>query len=59
MPPVQYYKHSFFSNHPQANISHFKVIAQDSKQSVRETREAIHIRINNITLNYNTEKKYI
>ena len=40
-------QHSVSNNHPRANISHFKIIGQDSKQVAREAKEAIHIRINN------------
>ena len=41
------YKHSVSKNHPQANISHFKTIEQDSKQVAIEAREAFHMKINN------------
>ena len=50
------YKHSATNNHPWTNISHFKILDQDNKQAVRE---AIHIRINNPTLNCNTGRMYI
>ena len=46
-------------HHPHANISHFKVINQDSKQVAREAREAIHIMINNPALNHNRVKMFI
>ena len=36
------------NNHPQAGISHFGMIGQDSKQVARYVREAIHIRINKL-----------
>ena len=48
-----------FNNHPKANVSHFKISNQDSKQVAREAREAIHIRINNPALNHNIGKMYI
>ena len=41
------------------DISHFKIIDQDSKQVAREAREAIHIRINNPTLYHSMGKMYI
>ena len=41
------YQHSVSNNHPRANIFHFKILDQDSKQVAREAREAIHIRIDN------------
>ena len=50
------HQHSVSNNHPKANISHFKIINQDSKQVAREAREAIHIRINNPALNCNMGK---
>ena len=53
------YQHSVSNHHPKANISHFKIIDQDSKQVAREAREAIHIRINNPDLNCNMGKMYI
>ena len=53
------YIHSVSNNYPSANISHFKVIDQDIEQFPREDREAIHIRINNPSLNWNTGKIYI
>ena len=48
-------QHSASNNHPKANISHFKIM-HNSKQVARE---AIHIRINNSTVNYNTGKMYV
>ena len=53
------YKYRVFNNHPQANISHFKTMDQDSKPVVREARKAIHIRMNYPALNCNTGKMYI
>ena len=50
------YQNTVFNNHPKTNISHFKIIDQDTKQVARETREAIHIRITNPALNYNMGK---
>ena len=50
------YQHSVSNNHPNSNISHFKIIDQDSKQVAMEAREAIHIRINNLALNHNMGK---
>ena len=50
------YQHSVSNNHPRANIFHFKIIDQDSKQVARE---AIHIRINNPAFNCNIGKMYI
>ena len=47
------------NNHPIAKISHFKIIEQDSKQVARETREDIHIGINNHALNCSTGKMHI
>ena len=44
------YKHSI-SNDPEANISNFKIIDQDSKEFMGEARDAIHIRVNNPALN--------
>ena len=49
-PPVQHFRHSTTCNHPKADISQFKILDQDRKQV---SREAIHIRRNNPTLNYN------
>ena len=40
------------NNHPQADISHFRITQEDSKQVVREAREAIYIRINNPAFNH-------
>ena len=54
-----FYQHSVSSNHPKANISHFKIIDQDGKQVAREATEAIHIRINNPAINHNMGKMYI
>ena len=48
--------HCKSNNHPQADISHFRVIDQESKQAVRE---AIHIRMNKPTISHNTGKMYI
>ena len=53
------YQHSVSSNHPIANISHFKIIDQDNKQVGREAREAIHIRTNKLALHHNVGKMYI
>ena len=50
--PVQF-TNIVFNNNPKANISHFKIIDQDSKQVARE---GIHIRINDPALNCNTGK---
>ena len=59
MSPVQFTDIAFPSNHCQANISHFKIIDQDSKQVAREAGEAIHIRVNNPAISHNTGKMYI
>ena len=56
------YQHSVSRNHPRTNISHFKIIDQDSKliaREAREAREAIHLRISSPALNCNTGKMYI
>ena len=53
------YQHSVSNNNPRANLSLFKLIANDSKQVARETREAIYIRNINPALNCNTGKMYI
>ena len=53
------YQHCVSNNYPKANISHFKIIDQESKQVAREAREAIHIRINNPALNHDMGKMYI
>ena len=53
------YKRSVLNNHPWANILHFKIIDQDSKQVAREARDATCIRINNSALSHNTGKMYI
>ena len=50
------YQHTVSNNDHRADISHFKIMDQDSKQVAREAREAIHIRINNPSLNYKQEK---
>ena len=42
-----------------AKISHFIVKDPDSKEGARDTSKAIHIRINNLSLNHNTVKMYI
>ena len=64
---LQYNLPTVSNNHPKANIFHFKIIDQDSKQVAREARETIHIRINilelikinNLSLNCNMGKMYI
>ena len=56
---MQFTHTAFPTNHPWAYIPHFKIIDQDRKQIARDAREAIHIRINNHALKYNTEKMYI
>ena len=48
--------HCKSNNYPQADISHFRVIDQDSKQVVRE---AIHIRISSLILNCNNVNMHI
>ena len=53
------YQHSSIHNHPKADISQFKIIDQDNKQSFREDREAIHIRRSNPALHHNLGKMYI
>ena len=53
------YQHNVSSNHPIVNNSYFKIIDQDSKQVAREAREAIHIRINNPVLKWNSRKMCI
>ena len=58
MSPV-HFTNSVSNNHPLADMFHFKIIDQDSKQVAREAREAIHTRINNPALNHNTGKMYI
>ena len=53
------YQHGSTYNHPKADISHFKIIVQDSKQVCREARKAIHMRRTNPALNHNIGKMYI
>ena len=53
------YQYSVSNNQSRGNISHFKIIDQDTKQVAREVREALHIRNNNPAINYNREKLYI
>ena len=53
------YQHRSTYNHPKADISHFKITDQDSKQVSREARKAIQIRRTNPVLNYNIGKMYI
>ena len=48
-------KHSVSNNQPKAQIPHFKIIDQESRQVARDAREAICIRINT-ALNNNTGK---
>ena len=47
------------NNHLQANIFYLKIVDQDSKQVVREAREATYIRIINPALTCSTGKMHI
>ena len=53
------YQHSVSNKYSKANISHFKIIDQDSKQVTGEGRKTIHIRINYPALNHTPRKMYI
>ena len=53
------YQHSSTHNHPKADILHFRIIDQDSKEVSREVRQAIHILRTNPALNCNIGKMYI
>ena len=48
-PTSTIFQHSTTYNHPKGDISQFKVIDQDRKQASREAREALHIRMNNLS----------
>ena len=50
------YQYSVPKNYPKANISLFKIKDQDRLHVGRDTREAIHIIMNNAALNHNMEK---
>ena len=54
-PPVQF-TNTMSNNHSRANMSHFKIIDQDSKQVAREAREAIILESTTIPLT-TTQKK--
>ena len=56
---ISIYLHCDSNNHPLVDIFHFRVIDQDSKQVMKEAREALHIRINKPALDNNTGKMHI
>ena len=53
------YQHNSTHNHLKGDISHFKIIYQDSKHVSKEVRETMHIRRTNPVLNCNIDKLYI